>query len=213
MPYFNDENVNLLLIHIPKTGGSSLEQYFSKKYNIKLNNKSLYGFLEDGKLYSTIKINSSLQHITYNDIMKYKDFFKLNTNNLDIITIVRNPYDRAISDLFHYSKININSSKEDVYNALIINLLLNHDNHSLPQYFFITDENNNLLNNIKILRTENLNNNMLNIGYTDFNINYNSNGISSLISYYNYLNKDSINLINTYYKKDFELFNYNIIYE
>jgi hypothetical protein len=213
MPYFNDENVNLLLIHIPKTGGSSLEQYFSKKYNIKLNNKSLYGFLEDEKLYSTIKINSSLQHITYNDIMKYKDFFKLNTNNLDIITIVRNPYDRAISDLFHYSKININSSKEDVYNALKIHLFTYNDNHTLPQNLFITDENNNLLNNIKILRTENLNNNMLNIGYTDFNINYNSNGISSLISYYNYLNKDSINLINTYYKKDFELFNYNIIYE
>jgi len=212
MPYFNDENVNLLLIHIPKTGGSSLEQYFSKKYNIELNNKSLYGFLEDEKLYSIIKINSSLQHITYNDIMKYKDFFKINTNNLDIITIVRNPYDRAISDLFHYSKININSSKEDVYNALIINLLLNHDNHSLPQHLFITDENNKLLNNIRILKTENLNNNMFNIGYTDFNINYNSNCFSSLISYYNYLNKDSINLINTYYKKDFELFNYNIIY-
>jgi len=32
MPYFNNVNgYNILLIHIPKTGGSSLEHYFSKK--------------------------------------------------------------------------------------------------------------------------------------------------------------------------------------
>ena len=42
MPYFKDNNINILFIHIPKTGGSSLEVYFSKKFNIPLNNKSLF---------------------------------------------------------------------------------------------------------------------------------------------------------------------------
>jgi len=219
MPYFNKGDINILLLHIPKTGGSSLEFYFSKKFNIELNNDSLYGYFDDYNLYNTIMINSSLQHMTYNNIMKYKEFFKINTNNLDIIAIVRNPYDRAISDLFHYKRINIDSSKEEVYEALKIHLLAKHDNHTIPQYLFVTDENNKLLTNIRILRTENLNNDMFNIGYTDFNINYNCNYNCNYtcnystkdLSYKDYLNDDSINLINTYYKKDFELLCYNMI--
>lgn len=42
MPYFKNNNVNILFIHIPKTGGSSVENYFSSKFNIPLNNTSLY---------------------------------------------------------------------------------------------------------------------------------------------------------------------------
>lgn len=41
MPYFKNDNVNVLFIHIPKTGGTSIENYFSSKFNIKLD-KSLY---------------------------------------------------------------------------------------------------------------------------------------------------------------------------
>ena len=36
MPYFTKNNTNILFIHIPKTGGSSLEKYFSNKYDIPL---------------------------------------------------------------------------------------------------------------------------------------------------------------------------------
>ena len=40
MPYFKENK--LLLIHIPKTGGTSIEKYFSQKYNIKLGPENLY---------------------------------------------------------------------------------------------------------------------------------------------------------------------------
>ena len=98
MPYFKNNDINLLFIHIPKTGGTSLEQYFSDKYSIPLNIKSLYSDRINNLLF-----NSSLQHLTYNTIFKNKDILDIDfLNTLKIITIVRNPYTRIIIDLFFY---------------------------------------------------------------------------------------------------------------
>jgi hypothetical protein len=206
MPYFKNNNVNLLFIHIPKTGGSSLEFYLSNKYNIILNNSSLYNFLNN----NIIGIDSSLQHITYRTIMQNKIFFNINMENINIMTIVRNPYQRLVSDLFYYKLINLNSSKEEVY--LIIRKYLklnNYDNHNLPQYLFITDENKKLIPNITILHTETLTQDMNNLGFTDFNNYDNKNTICK--DYYSFLNNDSIELINDFYNNDFILFNYEKI--
>lgn len=101
MPYFKNDCINVLFIHIPKTGGSSLEDYFSSKFNIPLNNNSLYWFIKDKQLLNeNIEIKSSLQHITYNQIVTYSKIFNIDFDNIKIITIVRNPYERVVSDLF-----------------------------------------------------------------------------------------------------------------
>jgi len=89
MPYFKNENVNILFIHIPKTGGTSVCDYFSKKFNIPLNNSSLHDFFILDTEENKIEINSSLQHMSYNTIMKYKDFFYVESEDLVIITTVR----------------------------------------------------------------------------------------------------------------------------
>lgn len=78
MPYFKNDDINLLFIHIPKTGGSSLELYFNVKFNIPLNNDCLYGYIDDDKMSNNIIINSSLHHLTYNQIVKYKKEFNIN---------------------------------------------------------------------------------------------------------------------------------------
>jgi hypothetical protein len=76
MPYFSNDAINLLFIHIPKTGGTSLEKYFSNKYSIDLDKNALYEFISTEILEANnIQIDSSLQHLTYQTILKYKDFF------------------------------------------------------------------------------------------------------------------------------------------
>jgi hypothetical protein len=208
MPYFKNDNINILFIHIPKTGGSSLENYFSLKFGIELNKKSLHICeFEQTKLKNDIIINSSLQHLTYKNIFEYQKEFNVDFNNIKIITIVRNPYERIISDLFFFNKINIDSSKEEVFNIITEYLLSdNLDNHNIPQYLFITDYNKVLIPNIHILHTETLTTDMHDLGYQDFN-NY-DNVNKKKIDYYKYLNNDSINLINYFYNYDFKLFNY-----
>uniref|UniRef100_A0A6C0EUC1 Sulfotransferase domain-containing protein n=1 Tax=viral metagenome TaxID=1070528 RepID=A0A6C0EUC1_9ZZZZ len=209
MPYFNNNDVNILLIHIPKTGGTSLENYFSKKFDIPLDTNSLWMFFETEILVkNNIFFTSTLQHLTYQTIFKYNKFLKINYDNITIITIVRNPYERIISDLFFLKKININTSKEEVFDIIKTYLTSdNLDNHNIPQYHFITNDNKELIPNIHILHCETLTTDMHNLGYTDFNIHIHNNPIKT--DYYNFLNNDSIKLINYFYHYDFKLFNYN----
>uniref|UniRef100_A0A6C0HU54 Sulfotransferase domain-containing protein n=1 Tax=viral metagenome TaxID=1070528 RepID=A0A6C0HU54_9ZZZZ len=189
MPYFND----IIFIHIPKTGGTSVEKYFSKKFNIPLNFKSLYGIKGD--------YSSSLQHLTYLDLVKHKlvDF-----TDKKIITIVRNPYERIVSDLFWYRKIKKNTSSEDVCKIIKKYLMEKKlDNHNIPQHLFIKGASP-----IHIMRTETLKKDMNDLGY-DFDINVHKN--KENVDYYSFLNKESIALINDFYNTDFELFNYTKI--
>lgn len=207
MQYFKNDDTNLLFIHIPKTGGSSVKLYFSVKYNIPLKSSSINSFM-DGRLAKNLGINPNFQHFTYDIIMKNKDSFKIDTNNIKIITIVRNPYERIISDLMWFKFINNKSSKEEVYNKILFYLNENIDNHGLPQYLFIIDENKQINNNIQILHTETLNNDMIQLGNIDFDVRANC---GSKINCYDFLNDESIDIINAYYNKDFELFNYHKI--
>jgi len=200
MPFFR--SLNILFIHIPKTGGSSIEQYLCIKSNTKLMNLEL--FMSTSKLW-----DHSSQHATYQELYDKKDILNIDFNSIQIITAVRNPYERALSDLFFFKLININMNKDEIYNSLdnYIQSVHSYDNHKLPQSNFIIDSNGVIPSNIVILKTETLNDDMFRIGYTDFNLNSNTTYRKSL-DYYTLMNNSFIKRINEYYDMDFKLLGY-----
>jgi hypothetical protein len=108
--------------------------------------------------------------------------------------------------------IKSDSSKEETYFIIkkyLEDTLLFCDNHNKPQHFFITTHDCEIIPDIKILHTETLQSDMHNLGYTDFDIKENAN--SRKVDYLDFLNQDSINLINDFYDMDFKLFNYDKI--
>lgn len=201
MPYYKE--INTLFIHIPKTGGTMFENELKTKYT-----QSLYTGNKNTILPSPYN-SISLQHQTYNTLYKYKDKCGIKFDNIKIISFVRNPYDRTISDLLWYKLININTHKNEVYEILKNKFLFRTDldNHNLPQYKFITDDNENIISNINIFKTEELNEKNKEIqkciGCKVNNVKNNANK-----DYSKFLNKESIELINSIYGKDFELFDY-----
>ena len=205
MPYF--KKINTLLIHIPKTGGSSIETYFYTKYNIKRTFDTLFSYL-----FLTLN-NHSLQHSTYIEIYEKKNYFDIDFDNIKIISVVRNPYDRIISDLFHFKLININSTPNEIYNKIIFFLNLDPiicDNHKVEQYKYLIDLDQKICSDIIILKTETLTEDIKKLGFEDFDY-YENTTYRNKINYMNLLNNDSIKLINEYYDKDFEYFGYNKI--
>tara|TARA_B110000967_G_scaffold154664_1_gene159330 strand:- start:1248 stop:1871 length:624 start_codon:yes stop_codon:yes gene_type:complete len=203
MPYYS--NINVLFLHIPKTGGTVIEEAIQKKTK-----QTLYSGYSNDLLPSPFNI-ISLQHQLYTTLYKYKHLCGINFDRVKIFAVVRNPYDRIISDLFFLRLIHINTSAEDVYHIIKDNYLYrdNLDNHNIPQFKFISDENGDLVSNIKIFKTETLNeNNKLLNEYLGIDINIITHNVNK--NYSKYLNKNSINIINTFYRKDFELFNYHI---
>ncbi len=214
MPYFKNNDINLLFIHIPKTGGTTIEEYLYPKYNIPKNVKSLW---LHGPLF-----NHSYQHCSYNEIMDNKKKLGIDEKNLKIFAVVRNPYTRLISELFYRNLINKNNNKNEVYVTIknYLNGKNSYDNHRNPQYLFLINKEGIIEPEIVVMRTESLNKDMESYGFDDFykikshNTNNKVKGKEKeKIDYFDYLNEMSIKLINEYYEKDFKYFNYDMIYQ
>ena len=204
MPYY--KSANLLFIHIPKTGGTNIEN------NIKqIHTQTLYSGETNTLLPSPYK-KISLQHQFIQTIYKHQETLNVDFTNIKMFTVVRNPYARIISDLFWFKLI-----KPEDNPAVVLNVMLNkyifdgklYDNHVEPQYKFISYKGK-LIRNIKIFKCEELNNinDELN-EFLGFKINIINNNANK--DYSKYLNQNSIALINKIYKKDFELFKYPML--
>lgn len=217
MPYFRNTDANILFLHIPKTGGTSIQSYLSQKFNIPMNYQSLYGWNHPDAgndiLFGDESQEYSLQHLTYRQISRLEHIFGINTadSKLTILTVIRTPYNRVISDIFFFVKefgVTASSSPEDIEVAIRIYLSSdnNFDNHRMTQYDMIKGPDGLIPPNIKILRTETLVSDMQALGFHDFNLHENKNRADiDPDTYWSLLTGPAIELIYEYYQDDFKL--------
>lgn len=197
MPYLKEHN--LLFIHIPKTGGTSIEKQFGiyHKWNmdILLNNKhqTINGISTTPQHWTPNLIKDKLGEDIYNNCIKF--------------TVIRNPYTRILSEYFYQNK-NGNINK---FNQWLPKYLKNCDHdHKLPQHLYLVDQID------FIAKTETLNKDFEEF-VQKFNIKINPKlGLvnktphdkSKLISK---ILPKNIEIINQVYNKDFEVLGYEMI--
>ena len=110
MPYYQDANT--LVVNIPSSGGNIIDNSFKKKYK-----QTLFSGKKN-TLLPPPHNSKSLQHQFYHTLIKHKTKCRLRTENLKCYTMVRNPYERVIEDLFHFRLIKQRSNKQQVLNIL-----------------------------------------------------------------------------------------------
>jgi hypothetical protein len=209
MPYFKKNNI--LLIHIPKTGGTSLEIYFSRKYALKLEDTL---FSRTPSQLPEFK-NRYLQHLFLTEYKEHNELLGIDfCDSLQILAITRNPYDRLISALLYGKKITLTSDPAEVYSTIqhIFSVYTTskkkiHYGHYIPQWEFIADNEGAIDPRVTVMDTETLMADMHALGFTDFSIHMNGD-IKRRTNYRQLLNSNSLQLINTFYERDFTLFNY-----
>jgi hypothetical protein len=210
MPYF--KIYNCLFIHIPETDGDSVEQYFIKKLFRPLTNFDLYTERKNNTNFHNV-FYQTYQHMSYSTILENK-YLLLKNFNIDIdtinkfFTIVKNPYERIVSFLLHYGYITINTPKECVFTTLKERIYSSQfTDMIIPQYKFILDEKEKINRKIVIMKSESLKQDMIKFGFKDFNQCESKNKYN----YLDLLDSHSIELINDYYSKDFDFFDYKKI--
>jgi hypothetical protein len=197
----------LKFIHIPKNAGTSIEE-LGKKYNLKWG-KYDYSNLD-------LKENLSLLPCCY----WHNYLFKISDKN-DYFCVVRNPYDRIKSEYYYRKKKNyifelnlndwINKFLKNISN---VNVNVNvYDCHLIPQYNYIFDkEGNKKIKHILYL-DEKLSKNLKEI-LNEYDINIDVNHFekrNESKSHMETFSRNSIELINEYYKKDFEYLDYEML--
>ena len=194
MPFILDHN--LLFVHIPKTGGSSIE----KKFDIdKQKRDECFSYTE--QLYNNIIF--APQHFTPDLIEKhYPKLYK----KCKKFTIVRNPYTKMISEFIYRE----GEFTPDKFHNFIERIPLQITDHNLPQKRYF---NNNIFYS-QVLRFEHLK--------SGFEILANSNNFSSSLPHENKsgintsdlvseIKRETLDLLNNYYAEDFEFLKYKMI--
>jgi hypothetical protein len=225
MPYFKTPAVNLLYLHVPKTGGMSVEKYFYETLGVPRNYASLHGYFHPSISFREVFGNDqehTLQHLTYRQIAGHSRELGVDMSGADVpltvLATVRNPYHRIISDMFFFvvhTGITVRSTKTDIEDAIrayLTNPHYEYDNHRLPQYEFIRDCEGFIPRNAVILRLETLAEDMREIGFADFDAHENRNRTGKReTDYIDLFTDEAIRTINKYYHDDFLHFGYTKI--
>jgi hypothetical protein len=133
MPIFKDRSKEILFIHIPKTGGTTIERWLGASMNMY--------FHTVGKP-SAMKITP--QHMTIEDMILLFGGYQWDYS----FAIVRDPYERIISEYFYRTQMAVELYGERPnFSRWVIENLNQYrkntfvlDNHLRPQYHFVNDK-------------------------------------------------------------------------
>ena len=217
-------------IHIPKCSGKFVREYLGSYQHLLFEkhylNKSYEECIETLRIrypkkefpnidqYKMIKSN---WHIGNNNIdLAHIPFCKKNiglentlidSKEVKYFTFVRNPYDRIVSAyIYKTGRKNAKDFKIFVKTKLINMNFTNYTYHHgvihyCPQYLFLVNDSNDVDENIEVFLLETYHGNFI--------------GIEKLVpktyNHQEYFDGETLEIINTIYKKDFELFEYEMI--
>jgi len=208
MPYFPFHDV--LLVHIPKTGGTSIERHLVQDAEQRgkvpshqpgpwFDSKAIQLYTDSYRGPGVSPQHQSLTTLLGGMCPRYR------RETTAIIAVVRNPYARAVSELVWRRFVTSATPPPVVFKRLQECIRENRDAHMTPQWRFITDTDGRINDRVHVMRTETLTDDMHAAGYSDYQ------GPTGARSWEHLLGPQSIHLINTVYKKDFELFGYPIV--
>jgi hypothetical protein len=199
MPYY--PKTNILFIHVPKTGGRALEDCLKR-----FSPQGLYGSTNNCVLKGMPIEKISLQHQTYQTILENKALLRVPFDaSMAVMSIVRNPYDRLVSDLLANRLMDPRDTPERVLQVIqqyIVAPPEKYDNHGTPQWKFLTDLRGELVPKLILFRTESLTQDLKDYGFGFYN------RVDGYKEYSKYYNRESLDIVNDVYSRDFELFGY-----
>jgi len=145
----------IIFIHIPKTGGSSVEDFIMGQYGYTRNECLLvHGFGIDLSSGENNLVPYPIMHYRLKTILRIAEANKaLIDDSWTIFSIVRNPYYKFLSEIFFQEFINLKynyhmlpDNTKGMYLDSCIDEYFNHPSknnyhsyHSLPQYKFFED--------------------------------------------------------------------------
>lgn len=91
-----------IFVHIPKTGGSSMAMALAEDSKIKVGGKTVSSIQNKGKY----KVNDWQKHMGAPDMLKYDVVSEEIFNEYYKFAIVRNPWDKILSEYYWANKVN-----------------------------------------------------------------------------------------------------------
>jgi hypothetical protein len=217
MPLYHKHK--LIHVHIPKTGGTSIEGQLLDKSDIK--DQMLNGSDKNMLCYVADPIRKkSHQHYTFLEIIDCCREKNIDLDGYSSFAVVRNPFIRAVSD-FHFCNtyfLNKKYKMDDIelireeFRLFLLEFLdpesmEKFDWHAYPQYKYISDIDGNSFDFIRVLRFENLSEDFLSLGIGDL-VTHANESIRKY-GYEQYYTAETKDMILNYYKEDFIRFGYS----